>query len=116
MTTNIGNNLEVFASTPQAIANVVHSLARRHCPVKECKPILDAVNGQAKWLVESGNTLDIANLAWAFTRLGFNAAAMFDEIEARRVPRRERGGAAHCERVVGGGDAGPCVPAALSGD
>ena len=99
MTMDVGNNLEVFATTPQAIANIVHSLAKLHCPVRDCKPILAAVNQQATWLVESGNTLDIANLAWAFATLGFHADHMFDEIEKHAAFLVTSGEAQHIANV-----------------
>ena len=54
------------------------------------------IEHRSKWLVEEGNPQDVANIAWACAKLGFEAPNLFAEIEHRSKWLVEEGSPQAC--------------------
>jgi hypothetical protein len=65
------------------VGTVVHGLARLGVPRTRIAKILEAVEGNSRWLVATGSPQCVANTAWAFAKLGVPAPALFGNISER---------------------------------
>jgi hypothetical protein len=74
--------LKKFGGESQ-VANIVYALASMRATGNDVDTIMQAVESDAAWLVDSGLPQTIANTAWAFAKLRINAPILLKKIEDR---------------------------------
>jgi hypothetical protein len=65
------------------VATIAHALAKLKVKSKDVTDILNTVDNNSKWLLETGNPQAIANTAWAFAALNTPAHSLFKRIGER---------------------------------